>query len=80
MQNGLLFALASLGINLRPPWRSNMAESRSKVTVQRLQRVRRLVETVNAQLSQRFDFERIRARDLWHLSSRVNRKVLAHRL
>ena len=80
MQNGLFFALASLGINLQHPWRSNMAESRSKAAVQRLQRVQRLVETVNVQLSQRFDFERIRARNLWHLSSRVNRKVLAHRL
>jgi hypothetical protein len=44
------------------------------------QRLRRLIETVNSQLAQRFHLERVRARDLWHLTSRVNRKILAHTL
>ncbi len=44
------------------------------------QRLRWLIETVNCQLSERFHFERIRCRDLWHLTSRVNRKILAHTL
>jgi hypothetical protein len=57
-----------------------MNEPRSFQVVRQLQTVRRLIESVNAQLSERFHFERIRARDLWHLTSRVNRKILAHTL
>lgn len=72
--------LAQRQIDLQTPLRKNMSETRSKAVVQQLQTVRRLVETVNAQLAERFHFERIRARDLWHLTSRVNRKVLAHTL
>lgn len=67
-------------VDLQTPLRSNMQETRPKAVVRQLQTVRRLIETVNAQLSERFQFERIRARDLWHLTSRVNRKVLAHTL
>jgi hypothetical protein len=39
---------------------------------------RRLVETVIGQLSQQFHIEKVRARDLWHLTNRIGRKVLAH--
>ena len=39
---------------------------------------RRLVETVIGQLSERFNIEKVRARDCWHLSNRIARKVLAH--
>jgi hypothetical protein len=72
--------LAQVHLDLQTPLRSNMQETRPKAVVRQLQTVRRLIETVNAQLSERFQFERIRARDLWHLTSRVNRKVLAHTL
>jgi len=41
---------------------------------------RRLVETVIGQLAMQFHFEKIRARDAWHLTSRIARKVLAHTL
>ena len=41
-------------------------------------RHRQLVETVIGHLCHWFDIEHIRARDLWHLTSRVARKVLAH--
>ncbi len=39
---------------------------------------RRRIETVIAQLVERFHIARVRARDLWHLSSRMLRKVLSH--
>lgn len=41
-------------------------------------KTRRLIETVIGQLSDQFHIEKVRARDLWHLTSRVARKVLAH--
>ena len=43
-------------------------------------RIRRRVETVIGQLTGPFHFEKIRARDVWHLTSRIARKVLAHTL
>jgi hypothetical protein len=73
-------ALAVQGIRLETPLRSNMKETRPGELVQLEQRLRRLIETVNSQLTERFHFERIRCRDLWHLTSRVNRKILAHTL
>jgi hypothetical protein len=49
--------------------------------IQRLtKRWRKLIETVGAQLAGRFDIERIRVRDTWHLQHRIIRKVLAHTL
>jgi len=48
--------------------------------VKLLQQVRRLIETVIGQLSERFHIEKIWTRDLWHLTSRLNRKLLAHTL
>ena len=72
--------LAAQGIQLETPLRNNMEDPRPAEWVQLQQRLRRLIETVNSQLSERFHFERIRCRDLWHLTSRVNRKILAHTL
>ena len=42
--------------------------------------IRYRIETVFSQLCERFSVKRVRARDLWHLSSRLLRKVLAHTL
>ena len=39
---------------------------------------RRLIETVIGQLVGRFHLEKVCARDIWHLSTRLNRKPLAH--
>jgi hypothetical protein len=55
-----------------------MKDPRSPATVRFLQRIRRLVETVIGQLSERFNIEKVRARDMWHLTSRISRKLLAH--
>lgn len=43
-----------------------------------LVRTRRRIETVLAQLVERFRLTRVWARDPWHLSARVLRKVLSH--
>jgi hypothetical protein len=65
-------------IDLETPLRSNMQDDRSPLFVKQLMKTRRLIETVIGQLSDHFHIEKVRARDLWHLTSRVARKVLAH--
>jgi hypothetical protein len=47
---------------------------------QRLVGMRRLIETVNGQLEQQFHIKDVWARDLWHLTVRIVRKLLAHAL
>jgi IS5 family transposase len=70
--------LRQAGIDLETALRSNMQDSRDPAVVTLLQRVRRLIETVIGQFVERFSMEKVRARDLWHLTSRLNRKLLAH--
>lgn len=65
-------------INLQTATRSNMKETRSEKFVSWLKSTRRLVETVIAQLTERFNIERVRARKRWYLTNRIARKVLAH--
>ena len=72
--------LATTGIDLQTPLRANMTDARPPWAVQQLTRTRRFVETVIGQLTTQFHFEKIRARDTWHLTSRIARKVLAHTL
>jgi hypothetical protein len=72
--------LAKDGIDLQTPLRANMADPRPKTTVQCLMKIRRRVETVIGQLTQFFGFAHCRARDLWHLNSRLIRKLLAYNL
>ncbi len=38
----------------------------------------RLIETVIGQLSERFNMEKVWARDSWHLTNRVIRKIMSH--
>ena len=55
-----------------------MKDSRPKYLVKILMKIRRLIETVIGQLAERFNLEKVWARDMWHLTSRINRKLLAH--
>jgi hypothetical protein len=55
-----------------------MKEDKPKGFLKWLVSTRRLVETVIGQLSERFNIEKVRARDLWHEISRFWRKLLAH--
>jgi len=66
------------GINLQTAVRSNMQEKRSEKFITWLISTRRLVETVIGQLTERFNIEKIRARKIWYLTSRIARKVLTH--
>lgn len=70
--------LRQTGINLETALRSNMQDSRDPAWIALLKRTRRLIETVIGQLVERFSMERVRERDSWHLTSRMNRKLLAH--
>ncbi|SNT70682.1 IS982 family transposase [Psychrobacter sp. LV10R520-6] len=70
----------SQGIDLQTPLRRNMKDDRPKPLLRRLMKVRRTVETVIGQLSERFNMQKVRAKDLWHLSHRFIRKILSHNL
>jgi len=70
--------LQTVGIDLQTALRSNMQDTRSPQWLRLLKRVRRLIETVIGQLTERFHIEKVWARDMWHLTSRLNRKLLAH--
>jgi hypothetical protein len=70
--------LAEHEIDLQTPLRKNMTDTRPNSFVQQLLSARRLVETVIGQLTDRFNIEKVRARDLWHLTNRFVRKLLAH--
>ncbi|SUD90291.1 IS982 family transposase [Psychrobacter phenylpyruvicus] len=69
---------ASIGIDFQTPFRSNMKDDRPKSAVNRLMRCRRNIETVISQLTENFNIQKVRARDWWHLSHRLTRKILAH--
>lgn len=75
---GLTEELAKKGIDLQTPLRSNMKDNRPRWLVKKIVSVRRLVETVIGQLTQRFDIQHIRAKKLPHFLRRVTRKILAH--
>ena len=65
-------------IQLETPKRRNMKEERSEKFVKCLMSKRRLIETVIGQLTERFHIQKVRARDLWHLTNRIIRKIMAH--
>jgi len=70
--------LARRQLDLETSLRKNMKDSRPKDFVQKLMKVRRRVETVIGQLVERFHIETVWARDLFHLSNRIARKLLSH--
>jgi hypothetical protein len=69
--------LAPAGITLLAPFKKRATDpdpAGSKVVT----RVRWRIETVAAQLVERYHLKRIWARDAWHLTSRTLRKILSH--
>ena len=70
--------LAQQGIDLQTPLRSNMHDDRDPRWVHKLTSMRRIIETVIGQLAERFHIEKVRARDRWHQTSRLARKLLSH--
>jgi len=72
--------LKGKGIFLHTPKRKNMKDHRPKEFISQIMNVRRKVETVIGQLTERFNIQSIRAKDTWHLMMKVGRKVFAHTL
>ena len=70
--------LAEINIDLQYLYRKNMKDERPESFVGLLKSKRRLVETVIGQLTERFEIEKTKARNLWHLTNRLTRKVLSH--
>jgi Transposase DDE domain len=69
--------LAEQGVEMLVPFKKashDPAPERSH----RISSIRYRIETVFSQLCERFSIKRVWARDMWHLSSRLLRKVLAH--
>jgi len=70
-------SLAGYGVSLIAPKRTN--EKRLRHPWPRwLTNLRRRIETVISQMTERYRAKRVRARDLWHLTSRFFRKILSH--
>jgi hypothetical protein len=55
-----------------------MVDLRPKESMHILMNARRKIETIIGQLTERFHIQKVRARDMWHLSHRVIRKILSH--
>ncbi len=66
------------GVVVITPPRKGMATRHSPNLLKACKRIRKRVETVGSQLTERFGIARIRVRDLWHYQHRLIRKVLAH--
>lgn len=70
--------LAENGIRLHTPLRKNMHDPRPKEQLKQMMNIRRIVETLIGQLTQRFKIQEIKAKDTWHLMAKITRKILAH--
>lgn len=75
LRQGLLEKQA---LELSVPTKYGKASQLDSLQVRVRKRIRRLIETVGSQLTHYFAIKRVWARDLWHLTNRVCRKVLAH--
>ncbi len=69
--------LADMGIELLAPYSSKKRDPNPKRSAF-LSRLRYRIDTVFSQLTGRYSIKRVWARDLWHLASRLLRKVLSH--
>jgi Transposase DDE domain len=69
--------LANIGIVLLAPYSSKKRDTAPRRSAL-LSRFRYRIDTVFSQLTQRYSIKRVWARDLWHLMSRLLRKVLSH--
>ena len=65
-------------IFLVTPPRKNMQTELPKHLRRFCKRIRKFVETVGSQLTERFNINQIRVHDLWHFQHRLIRKILAH--
>jgi hypothetical protein len=69
--------LADMGVELLAPYSSKKRDPTPQKSAF-LSRLRYRIDTVFSQLTERYSVKRVWARDLWHLASRLLRKVLSH--
>jgi len=69
--------LAGMGVKLLAPYSSRKRDPTPKRSAF-LSRLRYRIDTVFSQLTERYSVKRVWARDMWHLASRLLRKVLSH--
>ena len=69
--------LGQRGVELQAPFRRASSDPWPQRSA-RLSRVRYRIETVFGQLVDRYQVKRVWAKDMWHLQSRLLRKVLSH--
>ena len=69
--------LAGMGVELLAPYPSKNRDPTPKKSAF-LSRLRYRIDTVFSQLTERYCVKKVWARDLWHLASRLLRKVLSH--
>jgi hypothetical protein len=69
--------LAGIGVELLAPYSSKKRDPDPERSAF-LSRLRYRIDTVFSQLAERYSVKRVWARDLWHLASRLLRKVLSH--
>ncbi len=66
-----------MGVELLAPYSSKKRDPNPKKS-SFLSQLRYRIDTVFSQLTERYSIKRVRARDTWHLASRLLRKVLSH--
>lgn len=71
-------ALANKGIEVVTPARKNMHVQPPASLQRTCKRLRKRVETVGSQLTERYSIAQTRAHDLWHYQHRLIRKILSH--
>jgi Transposase DDE domain len=69
--------LVGMGVELVAPYSSKKRDPTPKKSAL-LSRFRYRIDTVFSQLTERYSVKRVWARDMWHLTSRLLRKVLSH--
>jgi hypothetical protein len=69
--------LAGIGVELVAPYSSKKRDPTPQKSAF-LSRLRYRIDTVFSQLTERYSVKKVWARDLWHLASRLLRKVLSH--
>lgn len=70
--------LKEQALELSVPTKYGRDSHLDKRTLRFRKRIRRIIETVGSQLCHYFNIKRVWARDLWHLTNRICRKILAH--
>jgi len=70
--------LVKQGLELSIPTKYGQPSSLSPGQLGKRKRLRRSIETVGSQLVHDLHIKKIWARDLWHLTNRICRKILAH--